>query len=220
MSKNQEERMPVAEVRRNSAGGMAHIVPLVPPEQLTHGMALYSVPEVVASWVNTDGLLEKAYAEGRKDEREAADAEYAIQGGLDNDELLQAWGRKVPGVSASEEELRAFALGVEVGDVMKRVYFDERNSARDAWRARQKEVEQAHRWAHDLAVSMASRFYPEVTHWEPLPDLVGLLTQIDNMTTGLERKQCVHKWMVVRQGQMWMDSRCDKCGETKHDGWD
>ena len=47
--------------------------------------------------------------------------------------------------------------------------------------------EHAHRWATELAVSMARKFYPEVTQWKPLPDLVGVITQIDNMSTGLVR---------------------------------
>lgn len=35
-----------------------------------HGMGLYSAPEVVTSSINVDALLQKAYAEGRKDEKE------------------------------------------------------------------------------------------------------------------------------------------------------
>lgn len=48
-------------------------------------------------------------------------------------------------------------------------------------------TEHAHRWATELAASMARKFYPEVTQWEPLPDLLGVITQIDNMVTGLVR---------------------------------
>jgi hypothetical protein len=36
---------------------------------------------------------------------------------------------------------------------------------------------------------MAGKHYPEAPQWEPLPDLIGLLTQIDNMTTGLVRAE-------------------------------
>ena len=61
-------------------------------------------------------------------------AEVRLQGGLDNEELLEAWRTKVPGVEPTDSDLRAFALGVEFGTRGKRVYFDERNSARDAWR--------------------------------------------------------------------------------------
>ena len=39
-----------------------------------------------------------------------------------------------------------------------------------------------------LAKSLARKFYPEVTQWECLDDLAGVISQIDNMTTGLMRK--------------------------------
>ena len=64
-----------------------------------------------------------------------------LQGGMDNDELREAWARKLPGVEPTDRDLTAFALGVEVGDVGKRTYFLERNSARDAWRRRVKQCE-------------------------------------------------------------------------------
>ena len=67
--------------------------------------------------------------------------EVRLQGGLDNEELLEAWRTKVPGVEPTDSDLRAFALGVEFGTRGKRVYFDERNSARDAWRRRVKQCE-------------------------------------------------------------------------------
>lgn len=54
-----------------------------------------------------------------------------LQGGMSNDELREAWERKVPGIHPDDKQLTAFALGVEVG---ARHYFIERNSARDAWR--------------------------------------------------------------------------------------
>jgi hypothetical protein len=45
-------------------------------------------------------------------------------------------------------------------------------------------------YAAELAQNLADRFYPEVPQFEPLyGDIYGLLTQIDNMTTGLVRKQ-------------------------------
>ena len=47
---------------------------------------------------------------------------------------------------------------------------------------------EAERYAEGLAVALAARHYPEVNVWRPLSgDLIGLLTQIDNMTTGLSR---------------------------------
>lgn len=45
------------------------------------------------------------------------------------------------------------------------------------------EVEQATRYANQLAMSLAGKF-PAVDVWKPLDDLIGLLTQIDNMTCG------------------------------------
>jgi len=46
------------------------------------------------------------------------------------------------------------------------------------------------RYAKQIAEYMAKNFYPEVTQWKPLEgDLFGLLMQIDNMATGLTRKQ-------------------------------
>lgn len=48
-------------------------------------------------------------------------------------------------------------------------------------------TEHAHRWATELAVNMHRKFYPEVTQWKPLPDLLGVITQIDNMSCGLVR---------------------------------
>lgn len=48
----------------------------------------------------------------------------------------------------------------------------------------------AYRTALQLAKSMHKKHYAnEVPDWEPLDTTVGLITQIDNMTTGLERKQ-------------------------------
>ncbi len=39
-----------------------------------------------------------------------------------------------------------------------------------------------------LAKHMAREFYPEVTQWQCLDNLAGVISQIDNMTTGLMRK--------------------------------
>ncbi len=38
-----------------------------------------------------------------------------LQAGMDNDALLAAWEKKLPGVKPSQRELTAFALGAEVG---------------------------------------------------------------------------------------------------------
>lgn len=43
-------------------------------------------------------------------------------------------------------------------------------------------------YAERLAVALGGKHYPEVTQWRPLSgDLMGLLSQIDNMTCGLAR---------------------------------
>ena len=42
-------------------------------------------------------------------------------------------------------------------------------------------------YATALAISIHAKHFPEVTQWEPLPDTLGLLTQIDNMVSGLVR---------------------------------
>jgi len=62
-----------------------------------------------------------------------------------------------------------------------------------------------------LAKTLAREFYPEVTQWECLNDLAGVISQIDHMTTGLMRKPkhepvaCVYKATT-------------KKGETAHFG--
>lgn len=40
----------------------------------------------------------------------------------------------------------------------------------------------------ELAKSIARRCYPDVPQFEVLDDLVGVISQIDNMVTGMERK--------------------------------
>lgn len=47
-------------------------------------------------------------------------------------------------------------------------------------------LEEARAYAHNLAVSIYGQHYlDESPNWRPLPDLMGLLTQIDNMYAGL-----------------------------------
>lgn len=41
------------------------------------------------------------------------------------------------------------------------------------------------RYARDLAISLSERFYPRAPKLQPLDTLPGLLSQIDNMTSGL-----------------------------------
>jgi hypothetical protein len=40
-------------------------------------------------------------------------------------------------------------------------------------------------YARRLAVALHQRHYPEVVDWKPLDDLIGILPQIDNMTSSL-----------------------------------
>lgn len=49
------------------------------------------------------------------------------------------------------------------------------------------ERDEATSYAKNLAEGLHRKHYAEVTQWKPLDDLLGLLTQIDNMTTGLVR---------------------------------
>ncbi|MCF8156697.1 MAG: hypothetical protein K9K35_11880 [Rhodoferax sp.] len=41
----------------------------------------------------------------------------------------------------------------------------------------------------DLCLSLAKRVYPEVTGFQVLDDLAGVISQIDNITCGMERKR-------------------------------
>jgi len=47
------------------------------------------------------------------------------------------------------------------------------------------ERERSMGYATTLATDIHAKHFPEVTQWKPLPDTLGLLTQIDNMTCGL-----------------------------------
>ena len=44
----------------------------------------------------------------------------------------------------------------------------------------------------DLAVSLATKHYPDVPQWRVEGDAIGIILQIDNMTTGLERRKATH----------------------------
>jgi hypothetical protein len=43
------------------------------------------------------------------------------------------------------------------------------------------------KYATSLALILRDKHFPEATQWKPLPDLIGVLTQIDNMTAALSR---------------------------------
>jgi hypothetical protein len=46
--------------------------------------------------------------------------------------------------------------------------------------------ESARVYANQLTVSLHRKLYANETQWQPLPDLYGLLSQIDNMMCGIE----------------------------------
>ena len=49
-------------------------------------------------------------------------------------------------------------------------------------------MKKEYEYALNLAKCLHKTHYGENIDWEPLPDLMGILTQIDNMTCGLEKK--------------------------------
>ena len=56
-------------------------------------------------------------------------------------------------------------------------------------------MEKGHEYerAKDLALHLWAKFFKaEAPEWEPCDDLMGVLTQIDNMTTGLARQSEGH----------------------------
>jgi len=58
-------------------------------------------------------------------------------------------------------------------------------------------------YARRLAQSIWTKHYNIVEEWKPLDDLIGVLTQIDNMTSGLTRQQAepVVEKMNINQGE-------------------
>lgn len=73
--------------------------------------------------------------------QQPATGEPVAQAGLTDDQLREAFAEKSLGMNPNEHDMTIFALGAEVGAgelaaerQMARMYFDERNSARDAWR--------------------------------------------------------------------------------------
>lgn len=49
--------------------------------------------------------------------------------------------------------------------------------------AAEEELAKAYDYALHFARAFMAKHYPENTKWEPLPDLIGILTQLDNMST-------------------------------------
>lgn len=51
------------------------------------------------------------------------------------------------------------------------------------------ELASASGYAEQMVIQLAGRCFPELDEWQPLSgDMIGLLTQIDNMTAGLVRR--------------------------------
>ena len=73
--------------------------------------------------------------------------------------------------------------------------------------------DQTIRYATDLAIYLAKKFYPDVTQWRPLDDLVGVLTQIDNMVAGVAVERDVLRAEVERlTNERWCPTVCPITG--------
>ncbi len=60
------------------------------------------------------------------------------------------------------------------------------------------EIAQATKYAETLAIALHKKHYSDVTEWKPLHDLLGLLTQIDNMVASLQNTPtCTNSQTVV-----------------------
>jgi hypothetical protein len=62
----------------------------------------------------------------------------------------------------------------------------------DEVEALKREQDEALKYATQLATSLANKHWPEIPQWKPLPDLYGVISQIDNMSTGMTRKGPTH----------------------------
>lgn len=49
------------------------------------------------------------------------------------------------------------------------------------------EMQGAYRYASTLLMSLIRKHYPDLPDFKPLPDLMGVLTQLDNISTGMAR---------------------------------
>ena len=67
----------------------------------------------------------------------------------------------------------------EIKEKIDAQYKREREISSQSW--------EAYIYAVSLASILAAKHFPENTEWKPLPDLTGVLTQIDNMTSSLIR---------------------------------
>lgn len=104
-------------------------------------------------------------------------------------------------IDTSPEELRALAAkwlngapAISTGGAMcdtLRAVADEKQAQKPVdWVDEQRgetDADRAHRTATELAMHLAKKHWPELTQWRPQPDLLGVITQIDNMTCGMVR---------------------------------
>lgn len=111
--------------------------------------------------------------------------------------------------------LRGIAKGA-LGGMSSEEYVE---GQRDGWAAERVTAEQpaaapvaasaaadALEYASRLALNIAHKFYPEVPQFRPLSDTLGVLTQIDNMTSGLSRITAVPQAATaVRLGAQQID---------------
>ncbi len=77
--------------------------------------------------------------------------------------------------------------------------------AADELEAQAKVIEQATKYARGLAVTCAEKHWKDnAPNWRPLDDLVGILTQLDNMLSGMDRASTV-------------DAQAEKIAELERD---
>ena len=85
--------------------------------------------------------------------------------------------------TAAQQALEALEAGLDVSPILA-------GEAEEALRAAlaQQDEPNAHGYASRLAVAIWEKHYKDAApQWKPLDDLMGVLTQIDNMTSGLTR---------------------------------
>ena len=87
------------------------------------------------------------------------------------------------------------------------------------WKAASKQPAQrepdAYGYASRLAVAIWEQHYKDVApQWKPLDDLMGVLTQIDNMTTGLTIKRLNDAVLAEREG---CAALCDQLSDSSRD---
>jgi hypothetical protein len=68
------------------------------------------------------------------------------------------------------------------------------NEAAASLTSLQAKLDDATSYAERLAVSLHAKHYQQdAPNWKPLPDLYGILTQLDNMSTGFTRAEAAER---------------------------